>query len=46
MADKGGALNRQGRNMRRRQGKFTTPSQQSQEEAKEKWPVDEIDEDR
>jgi hypothetical protein len=46
MADKGGALNRQGRNMQRRQGKFTKPDQQNQEDVKEKWPVDEIDEDR
>jgi len=43
MADKGGALNKQGRNMQRQRGKFTKAGE-SQEEKKEKWPVDEIEE--
>ena len=44
MADKGGggAFNEQGRNMQRQRGKFTKAK--SQEEEKEKWPVDEINE--
>ena len=46
MAEKGGALNKQGRNTRRRQGKSTKPGQQSRQDDKEKWPVDEIEQDR
>ena len=32
--------------MQRRQGKFTKRDHQSQEDAKEKWPVDEIEQER
>ena len=46
MADKGGALNKQGRNMQRQQGKFKKPGQQSHKDEKEKWPVDEIEPER
>jgi hypothetical protein len=47
MADKGGAFNKQGRNMQRQRGKFTKAGEQSHENRdndKEKWPVDEIPE--
>ena len=44
MANKGGAFNKQGRNMQRQRGKFTKAGEQSREEEKEKWPVDEIQE--
>ena len=44
MADKGGAFNKQGRNMQRQRGKFTKANEQRQEDEKEKWPVDEIPE--
>jgi len=52
MADKGGAFNKQGKNMQRQQGKFNKRGQNQQDQegqqrhkGQEKWPVDEISED-
>ena len=46
MADKGEASNKLGRNMQGRQGKLKKRGQQSHKDDTEKWPVDEIEQDR
>jgi hypothetical protein len=47
MADKGGAIDKEGRKMQRRQGKSTRRGQNQQDQegkqaGQENWPVDEI----